>query len=532
MTRANNSSGYQGVSWHKAARKWSAYLRENGTRRYLGLFETRESARAAYDRAASKLPAKDKSADTKIIKKNLIGRVQKLYDTHGIVAISTPFLEEQRLYARLLAIGLKQPALLKELGLAEEYAAWRSSSRRYRGEIKPKWSWELVVKRAKELKEREGDLPTVQWCRKNGFSQLTNFVHKSGRTWEDLRVAIGSSASAHFYESRNGMRWRSRPEACLSNFLYARGIEHKRGERYPKSYSIKSGRHHGHFDMHFVSARGVWIDVEVWGDLNDKMSQGRYRVTRTKKELWNANRKNFIGIQYQDCLSDVRLGKILESFIGFIKPFRFEKPQDQVIETAHWSNADELLVTCKQLAAQRPDGIFPSENWLRKRGKYVDREGPTYNTLAVRVNQWLKGTRAVRKLLGHDHASTIEWTPERVIAAWQAFEKKYELTPSQCQGKIRRSLAPEVAAESSKIYQAARLHRVLSQARNGQTRKVKWTREYALTAWRSFVAKYGLKPSECMSATQRRKLPSTIKNEAANIYGAVRRLGLLEFVRK
>jgi hypothetical protein len=533
--RRTNTSGYEGVSWHKTAKKWEVHIRANGIRHNLGLFERAEDGHTAYLRAASKLRTRAVPLDAQAVKKDLLDAVHQLYKANGIKALSTPFLEKQklRLYPRLLSVGLKQTVLLAELGLTEEYAGWRASARTYRGVTKPTWSWGAAVAKAKEIKEREGDLPTVQWFRMNGYSSLTNAVHGSGRTWEDLRKALGSPASASFHSSRNEMRWRSRPEASLSNFLYARGVDHKRGERYPQAYTVQSGRHHGHFDMHFVSAKGVWIDVEVWGDLPDKMSGGRYRVTRKKKETWNASNKDFIGIQYQDCLSDARLSKILEPYIGIIAPFRFDKPTDRMIETAHWSDYDEFLATCKELAAQMPGGIFPGESWLRKRGKDANRPGETYNTLAGRVHQWLGGTRAVRKLLGHAHASTIQWTPERAIAAWRDFEKTYGFTPSQGNAGVRRKSVPQhVGAEAGKIYSAVRLLGLLSEARNGRTaRKIKWTPDTVLAAWTAFYKKYGKTPTQCMSSAQRKKLPRTVTDEATNIYSAALRLGLLSEIR-
>ncbi len=273
--------------------------------------------------------------------------------------------------------------------------------------------------------------------------------------------------------------------------------------------------------------------MEVWGDIPDRMSGGRYKATRAFKERWQANNPNFVGIQYQDCLSDARLTKILESHIGVIEPFQFEKPSDRLIETSHWSDADELLASCGELAAQMPNGIFPSEGWLRKRGKYVNRSGPSYNTLAVRVNQWLGGSRAVRELLGHGHASTTAWTAERAITAWREFHKKHGLTPSQCQGPtIRRSLAKEVLAEASKIYSATWILGVLTTAREGRNeRKIVWTPERAITAWRDFQLKHGRTPSQCMSSKQRQTLPREVTDKATRIYNAAQRLGVLAAAR-
>lgn len=49
------SSEYKGVSWHKAARKWVAYINYNYRRIHLGVFDTEVDAALAYDAEARKL---------------------------------------------------------------------------------------------------------------------------------------------------------------------------------------------------------------------------------------------------------------------------------------------------------------------------------------------------------------------------------------------------------------------------------------------------------------------------------------------
>jgi len=57
MNRAkarNNKSGFVGVSWHSAAKKWQCHLSIGGKGVYLGLFESPEDAHNAYKEAAKK----------------------------------------------------------------------------------------------------------------------------------------------------------------------------------------------------------------------------------------------------------------------------------------------------------------------------------------------------------------------------------------------------------------------------------------------------------------------------------------------
>lgn len=52
---SNNTSGYKGVSLHKATQKWRASISINGIRKHLGLFDTAQDAYGAYCEAALKL---------------------------------------------------------------------------------------------------------------------------------------------------------------------------------------------------------------------------------------------------------------------------------------------------------------------------------------------------------------------------------------------------------------------------------------------------------------------------------------------
>ncbi|TIL91441.1 MAG: HNH endonuclease [Mesorhizobium sp.] len=51
--KSNNTSGYKGVSWHKTDKRWRADIRVNGSKVFLGYFDTPESGHDAYRKAAN-----------------------------------------------------------------------------------------------------------------------------------------------------------------------------------------------------------------------------------------------------------------------------------------------------------------------------------------------------------------------------------------------------------------------------------------------------------------------------------------------
>jgi hypothetical protein len=288
------------------------------------------------------------------------------------------------------------------------------------------------------------------------WPRFAGAVYTLGQTWDALRAAAGDTSSGAFVESRNGLRWRSHPEASLSNFLYARGVEHRRGDRYPKEYEALSGRTHGRYDLHFAGTSG-WIDVEIWGDDPGGHDPSNYRAVRAFKEQFNADNPNFLGVHFERCFSETELTDLLAPHLGTIAPFVFERPTDPLIPTTHWSNTDELLGYCQQFAASMPDGEFPTEEWLRKRGKWATRPGAAYNTLSVYIKQWFGGVRSLRKLLGQEHVSTTRWDKNAVLSGWAQFYKDYGRTPNQMRAHHARGIAtfnPEVVKQAGRLVSA------------------------------------------------------------------------------
>ncbi|MFZ1964077.1 MAG: AP2 domain-containing protein, partial [Roseiarcus sp.] len=173
--RKDNASGYRGVSWHTDMKKWAAYIRRNGTRRFLGLFNTPEAASAAYRDADERL-----STEVPDRRSVLLAAARQLHQEHGLSALATDFLNKAGVSeGKLRRVGLSHAGLLAELGLTEEYARWRRGTFTYAGKRKPRWTWERAIEVARELIARERDLPTVAWCRSNGYAQLANAITHS-----------------------------------------------------------------------------------------------------------------------------------------------------------------------------------------------------------------------------------------------------------------------------------------------------------------------------------------------------------------
>jgi len=209
--------------------------------------------------------------------------------------------------------------------------------------------------------------------------------------------------------------------------------------------------------MHFEGRLGP-LDVEVWGDKPNGADGDTYQAKREGKERFNADNPGFLGIHFADCYSDERLAEILEPHLGAVAPFRFDRPTDRIIPSTHWSNTDELLEYCRSFAASQPNGEFPTEEWLRKRGKWAERPGPAYNTLSVYIKTWLGGVRELRKFLGQAHVSTVKWDRDTVLERWKVFREVHGMTPNAMRARHARGqgqYAIDVVREAGALAVAA-----------------------------------------------------------------------------
>jgi len=320
----------------------------------------------------------------------------------------------------------------------------------------------------------------------------------------------------------------------MSNFLYARGVEHKRGEKYPEDYAQHSTAKYAYYDIHLRLPDGEWVDVEIWGDKPHGHGEDRYSEKRKHKEEYHSGQKNFIGIHFNDCFSDDKLANILEPFIGHIQPFRFDRPTDQLIQSSHWSNADELLDSCRLLAKTMADGKFPTEGWLRKRGKWAGRPGEPLNTMSVYIKMWLGGVRNLRKLLGQSHQSTELWSRESAIRAYKAFFERYGMTPEKYRNLEKKggdgSLSREVSKRAANICSAVQKFAGGSSDVNQELgisvdRTRKWSREAVLNGYREVIGQWGITPNQLLNdhKTKKLKLEESVFRDVSRLIGVTKK---------
>lgn len=366
----------------------------------------------------------------------LLAHCRQLYETHGPEALLYRNLKRTKgLYWALYDAGLRQRVLLEHLGIpAGEFKEATTASRdrvSASGKRRKGWNRQRILDSAKRVLAEQGHLPPAGWFQSNGYRSMVQAMYCGGMRWGDLRDALElpSNEAGGMVKSRNGSWWRSHSEACVSNYLHARGIPHRRGDDYPPAYAAMSGRKSGQYDVAFQSVDGGWFNMEIWGDKPYGHDPDGYAQKRRTKEDFNTGNRRFLGIHYKDCWSDAKLDELLGPIIGTNHPITHEYSHDHLIQTVHWSDADELIAFCRTLAAQQPDGEFPAEDWLRKRGKHAKRAGPAYNTLSVYIKNLIGGIRRLRTIIGQSEVNTHQWNRDRALAELHAWINRFDMPP-------------------------------------------------------------------------------------------------------
>jgi len=453
-----------------------------------------------------------------------------VYREEGVEALKFQRLKELRLYYPLYKFGWNAEKICHLYGMTTH--EWKNAVKLTRNTTSGQLDWneEMVWKVWDQLVDKYGYVPTANEVRQElpKFASIFGYMTEYSITFDMIRAKYpnqkygpnfgqmshpiarnmksGIKNRARWTESVNGMRWHSRAEASASNFLYARGISHRKGKLYADEYAEQSDYARGWYDIHFESPiTGNTIDMEIWGNLGEE-----YAKKRLAKETFNKINPNFFGMDWEDC-NEIGLTKALESYIGIIEPFIFDKPEHKIIQTAFWSDAPEIIETCRWLAEQQPDGIFPTEHWLRKRGIYADRDGETYNTLGVYIQKYVGGLLKLRNILGEDTSHYHRWNKDSISVALDEWMQEYGISPAAYITRHRihnnldsitnnyaGSLASAVTkylgtfGKAMKTLGYSQKNRV-SKWEKGVSHKI-WTRESTLIALDEWVQKYRISP--------------------------------------
>lgn len=294
------------------------------------------------------------------------------------------------------------------------------------------WTLENIITTASQIKDKFGYLPSPTWFSQNGYSAMISALYtKHKHSWPNLRHEVEAiEAPAVVGQSRVGLRWRSKAEACLSDFLYARGVEHQKGRKYPQKYAEVSGKKYGMYDMHFRRpGSDEWIDVEVWGGHPGGAHPEEYQRVKQAKILFNKGNTNFFGVNHDDCYKESKLEILLVPYIGKLPIINYNHELDRVVPTSHWSTYKEVLKTCQAIADQQPNGKFPSENWLGKNPPYENRDGNAYPSLMDAIRKHFGSVNELRKILGQPEYNRSTWPPEKTLQALDEWMKRYKRTP-------------------------------------------------------------------------------------------------------
>ncbi len=218
-----------------------------------------------------------------------------------------------------------------------------------------------------------------------------------------MRKKCGDNGDSKLW-SMDGNWWRSMPEACMANFLYAHGIEYTKGTEYSKDFKDEFGVN-AWYDLHFKTSDGEWINVEIWGDNPGGKVKEKYENKRKLKEKFNKE-KLFLGVQYIDCYEEEKLKQILQSY--FKKPLEVVNNFIPQFKSTSWSMVTEVKEYLN--VAVSHNHFLPAVGWFTKTGIYKDRKVEewesefTYSSSSMfSFIQKLGGIKHVAQVWGYKH---------------------------------------------------------------------------------------------------------------------------------
>tara|TARA_Y100000748_G_scaffold303281_1_gene307902 strand:- start:1356 stop:3374 length:2019 start_codon:yes stop_codon:yes gene_type:complete len=267
-----------------------------------------------------------------------------------------------------------------------------------------KWTRPKFLEITEMLLNKYNRIPHKGILQHENLGSYESYMYQYGYTKESIYAMHG----LHFeYTCRLGWLRDSQAEVFVGDYLFARNVEQRKGQKYPENYADYGEFHSAIYDGHFLGQYGKWKDVwiayEIWGD--NPAGRGEvYAKRRKQKELFHKKENIFfLSIHWEKCEKEKNLEDIFRPFLGVL-PVVKGSEEDKHFDSNLWSFKDIVLAECKKV--QQHYGTIPLTAWFLRRKEYKYRVQNRWefelryamSTLLRKIEK-IGGIRKVRKIL-------------------------------------------------------------------------------------------------------------------------------------
>ena len=383
-------------------------------------------------------------------------------------------------------------------------------------------SWEEIVDYVRPLVKDRTQFPTQQWFQKNGHGCVQRGLWKFGKRMNDLAAEFDFGSNFAEYICKAGLRHRSFGEVQVSDFLYKYGATYRSEPQYPDTFSTEK-TDSGRFDFEFQGDEGT-IYIEVWGGMKGNNDQSDYNKKRKQKEdFCSENKIPLLGIEYNDTLSEDKLETIFSPHLKNVR-------DKNVVNTITLSFEDRVISKCREIANNQPDGLMPSEHWLRKRDGWGNREGDADNTLPNEIRA-IGGITKVRQILGEE-SQYRNWDDDKILKEIKDFYETYQKTPQAYATQWHRNKRGEHEVAKRAIRVMGAINRSKYSAEEAyraagideENINIRWDDARIISEVQKFIDTHGKFPNTYYAAWYRRKEGDyEIAKWASRLQSAMRR---------
>lgn len=369
-------------------------------------------------------------------------KLKELYQEFGATALICSWLCDHG-HRKLYDIyshsdGCSLQKLTKKWGIYDE---WKVAKQIYRKQRPPD-----VVNKEKPIWTSQKIDETMKFIiKKYGFLPPSGFIDDELGNLRKFHAALYNNGGLEYYKEKYAIidrlrnydvlkrRFRSFPEAALSNWLISKQIIPDMGEKYPQSYKEFSGKS-AWYDMHFWSPiLRIKVNIEIWGGPG-KNSPGSeiYIKQKEDKISFHGNDITFMHLNYEKCFDLAYLELLFMPYIG-MRPI-YNDVNKHVFDPTKWSLSEELLVKGKDICSHFSNGLLPTTTWFSRKDNHLGRviepwEPNTWGGFMDDVNK-IGGIGKLLMLLGQKEYTkyTNRITKSETLIGIQDIYEKYGKT--------------------------------------------------------------------------------------------------------